>query len=216
MFGRKKIAMLVAEFMGTFVLTSAVYAVLLQRLPVLFVAMAAGTTLGLVVLTVGALSGAHINPAVTLGLWTLRKIESTRAIVYIAVQMLGAAAAWRLNEYLLQDSLQSLKVGDFDWHVLIAELVGTLVFTFGIAAAVYQGYKGLKLAITIGASLGLGVLIASIGSNAVLNPAVAMGIRSWGFAYIAGPLLGAIIGMNLYAQLFAPALGLVKTVKKRK
>ena len=75
MFGKNKIAIIVAEFMGTFVLTSAVYAVIIQRLPALFVASAAGATLGLVVLTVGSVSGAHLNPAVTLGLWSVARMK---------------------------------------------------------------------------------------------------------------------------------------------
>lgn len=205
LFGRKKLAIIVAEFVGTFVLVSAIYAVLLERLPALFVASAAGVAFGLVVLAVGQVSGAHINPAVTLGLWSLRKIETTFAVVYIAVQFLAAAAAWRLNEYFLDGPLKSLADKAFDWRVFTAEAVGTLIFTFGLAAALFQGYKGLRLAATAGASLGLGMLIASVASNGVLNPAVALGIQSWSFAYIAGPILGSIIGMNLYAQLFVPA-----------
>ncbi len=206
MFGRNKIAMIVAEFMGTFVLTSAVYAVIIQRLPALFVAGAAGATLGLVVLTVGSVSGAHINPAVTLGLWSVRKIQTAQAAVFIAVQFLGAAVAWRLNEYFLGEPLQILAKSGMDWKVFTAEAVGAFVFTFGIASAVFQGYKGLKLATTMGGSLALGVLVASIASNGVLNPAVALGIQSWNTAYIAGPLLGALVGINLYVLLFTSVL----------
>ncbi len=205
MLGKQKIAMIVAEFMGTFVLTSAVYAVIVERLPALFVAGAAGATLGLVVLTVGSVSGAHINPAVTLGFWSIRKIQTAKAAAYISVQFLGAAVAWRLNEYFLGEPLQKLAKSGMDWKVFAAEAIGTFVFTFGIASAVYQGYKGLKMAVTIGSSLALGVLIASLGGNGVLNPAVALGIQSWSAAYITGPLLGSLVGMNVYSLLFAPS-----------
>jgi len=203
MFGRNKIAMVVAEFLGTFVLTSAVYAALLERLPAMFVASTAAIAMGLMVLLVGKTSGSHINPAVTVGMWTLRKIESTRAIVYIAAQFLGAVAAWQLSAYWLKAPLRTLTPTTFDWRVLSAEVVGTVIFGFGIAAALYQGYKGLRQAVAVGASLGLGILVASTASNGILNPAVALGIRSWNFVYVAGPVLGAIVGMNLYAQLFA-------------
>lgn len=216
MFGRQKIAMIVAELMGTFVLTSAVYAVIIQRLPALFVAGAAGATVGLVVLTVGHVSGAHINPAVTLGLWSVRKIQTAQAAVYVSVQFLGAVVAWRLNEYFLGEPLQKLAQSGMDWKVFTAESVGAFVLTFGVASAVYQGYKGLKLATTIGASVGLGVLVASIGGNGVLNPAVALGIQSWNTAYIAGPLLGGLVGVNLYALLFAPALKPATAIAKVK
>lgn len=204
MFGRKKIAMVVAEFLGTFILTSAVYAAATQGLPGLFVAMTAAVTLGLLVLTLGPTSGAHVNPAVTFGLWTLRKIETTTAIVYVAAQGLGATVAWRLNSYYLNTKLPNASVSKFDAHIFVAEMVGTLVFTFGIASAVYQGQKGLRLAVTIGASLGIGAMLASLASNGILNPAVAFGLRSWTFAYAVGPIAGSLIGMNLYAQLFAP------------
>ncbi len=221
MFGRKKIAIVVAEFLGTFSLASAVLAMAGRTSFPFFPAVMAGGTLGLMVLAIGSVSGAHINPAVTVGMWTLRKIGTTSAAVYIVAQLLGGAVAWRFNEYLLNSPLKNIAGDKFDWRVLIAEAVGTFVFTFGIAAAVYQGYKGLRQAVAIGGSLTLGVLIATFASNGALNPAVALGINSWSFAYVAGPLLGSILGMNLYAQLFAPTLGLVtvsskKTTKKRK
>lgn len=216
LFGRKKVAIVVAEFIGTFSLASAVLAMSGRTAFPFFSAVIAGGTLGLMVLAIGSVSGAHINPAVTVGMWTLRKIKTTQAVVYIAAQLLGGLAAWRFNEYLLNSPLKNIAGDKFDWRVLIAEAVGTLIFTFGIAAAVYQGYKGLRQAVAIGGSLTLGILIATFASNGALNPAVAIGVHSWSFAYVAGPLLGAILGMNLYAQLFAPALGLVKTAKKRK
>jgi glycerol uptake facilitator-like aquaporin len=206
MFGREKVATLVAEFLGTFMLASAVIAALLVHAPALFVAPVAGFTLALAVLTIGAVSGAHINPAVTIGMWSIRKIDSMRAVMYVAVQLLGGAVALLFADYLLKDApLQSIATKAFDMRIFTAEAVGALIFTFGIAAAVYQGYKGLRAAATIGTSLGIGILIASIaGGNAILNPAVAVGIHSWNFAYFTGPILGALIGMNLYVQLFVP------------
>ncbi len=216
MFGRKKIAMVVAEFLGTFSLASAVLAMSGRTAFPFFAAAMAGATLGLMVLAIGSVSGAHINPAVTIGMWTLRKIETTVAVVYIVAQLLGGAVAWRFNEYLLDTPLKNIAGAKFDWRVFTAEAVGTFIFTFGIAAAVYQGYKGLRQAVAIGGSLTLGVLVATFASNGALNPAVALGIHSWSFTYVAAPVLGSIIGMNLYAQLFAPALGLVRVPAKSK
>ncbi len=213
MFGRKKVAAIVAEFLGTFSLACAVLIMTKQINLTFFSAIVAGVTLGLMVLVIGSVSGSHINPAVTLGLWTLRKVETTTAIVYILAQMLGGAVAWRFSEYMLNTDLPSIANTAFDARVLVAEIVGTLVFTFGVASAVFQGYKGLRQAVTIGSSLTVGILIASLGSNGVLNPAVALGIQSWNISYVVGPILGAIIGMNLYAQLFAPTLSLVTKVR---
>jgi len=203
MFGREKVTALVAEFLGVAILTSAVLSIVLSQIPFsLFTATAAGVTLGLLVLAIGPISGAHVNPAVTLGLWTIRKVETTKAVVYIAAQVLGGIAAWQLNEYLWNTPLdKSVKLSDWDWRIFIAEAIGTFVFTFGIAAAVKKGYEGLQLAVTIGGSLFLGVMIASGASAAVLNPAVAIGVQSHGTPYLLGPILGSVVGMNLYIML---------------
>lgn len=202
MFSRKKVAMIVAEIMGVIVLTTAVYSMVARTSFPLFAGLAAGTTLAVLIHTVGAVSGAHVNPAVTLGLWSIKRIKTLQAIIYIAAQMLGGYLAWQLINYFLGSDIQSI-AGKFDWKVLIAEAVGALVFGFGIASAVYQKYEGGKLAFTIGASLTIGILVASLASNGVLNPAVALGLQSMNWAYAVGPLVGSIVGMNLYALLFA-------------
>lgn len=213
MVGKQKIAMLVAEFMGTFVLASAVLAMVTSGASLLETAVAAGGTLALMVLVVGPVSGAHINPAVTLGLWSVRKVQTMQAAVYWVVQLLGGLAAWQLHEYLRGDALPSLAVSGYDGKVLVAEVMGTLVFTFGIAAAVSAAYEGGRLAAAVGGSLFLGVLVAAgLGSNAVLNPAVAIGIQSWSWTYALAPLLGAVVGMNLYRLVF---MDVATSVKKK-
>lgn len=202
MFSKQKVAMVVAELMGVTVLATAVYAMVGRTTFPLFAGLAAGVTLGLLVHTVGAVSGAHVNPAITLGLWSVRKVKTTQAIVYLVVQMLGGLAAWKLAQYFLGNPIQSIAGEEFVWKVLIAEAVGTFIFGFGVASAVYQKYEGTKLAFTVGASLTIGILVASLASNGVLNPAVAVGIQSWNWAYAVGPIVGAVLGMNVYALLF--------------
>jgi aquaporin Z len=167
-------------------------------------AATAGFTLALMVLVIGPVSGAHINPAVTFGLWSTKQIEILQAVVYWVAQFAGGWAAWQLHETLRDTSLQSLAGSGYDAKILVAEVLGTLVFTFGIAAAVSRKYQGGQLAAAVGGSLSLGILIAAgLGSNAVLNPAVAVGIQSWSWTYAVAPLLGSLIGMNLYMTLFA-------------
>lgn len=202
MFSRQKVAMVVAELMGVVVLVTAVYSMVARTSFPLFGGLAAGVTLGLLVHTIGSASGAHVNPAITLGLWSVRKIKTLPAIVYIAAQMLGALAAWQLINYFLGSDIQSI-ANKFEWKTLFAELAGALVFGFGVASAVYQKYEGTKLAFTVGGSLTIGILVASLGSNGVINPAVALGLQSWNWAYAVGPIAGSIIGMNLYALVFA-------------
>lgn len=168
----------------------------------MFVAVTAGIVLAVLVNTIGSTSGAHVNPAITLGLWSVRKVSTLRAIAFVAVQLLGGLATLALLKYLLGAPLESIAPGPFDWKILIAEGLGALIFGFGVASAVYQKMDKNQLATTVGFSLAIAIMVAGMASNGVINPAVAVGIKSWSWAYAAGPVIGAIIGMNLYALLF--------------
>jgi len=202
---RSRIAMLAAEFLGTAVLATVAINVSRSQIGIgYFVAIAVGATMALLVMAVGATSGGHFNPAVTIGLWTLRKIQTIQAIAYLAVQMAGGLAAWQLAQYFVGDDLRSIAGNAFDWKILVAEAVGMFVFAFAIAAAVYQKYEGGRAAALIGGGLFMGVIVASLASNAVINPAIALANQSWSRAYIFGPIIGSVIGMNLYVLLFAP------------
>lgn len=202
MFGRNKIAAVVAEFLGTAVLAATIFAMLGRTTFPFFADVIAGLALGGMVLVIG--SATQLNPAVTVGMWTLRKLTTAQAAVNVAAQMLAGVGVWGLLTYLLNKPLRSMAGKDFDWRVLLAEAIGAFVFTFGVAGAVYKGYQGLQLAATMGASLTLGMLVASIAANGLVNPAVAVSVQSWDRAYALGPLAGSIVGMNLYAMLFGP------------
>lgn len=202
MFGKRKIAMIVAEFLGAAILAMAVYSMLARTSFPLFSGVAAGVTLAILVMVIGSVSGAHVNPAVTLGLWTIRKVSTSRAVVYIIAQMLGGLAAWGLIRYFLGHSINSIADSKFNWKIAVAEMVGTFIFTFGFAAAVYQKLDSDRKGLIIGGSFLLGILVASLASNGILNPAVALGIQSWSWTYAVSPLIGGVVGMNIYSLLF--------------
>jgi aquaporin Z len=204
MFGKRKSAMIVAEFLGTGALTLLILTVQRSTIGVpFFVAAAAGLIVILMSLAVGAVSGGYFNPALTLGLWTARKVSTARAIVFIAAEMLGAWAAYYLYTYFVKSTLQPVG-GHYSSRILVAEIVGTALFTFGFASAIYQGFNQAVRASTAGLSLMLGIVAASSASIGLLNPAVALGVRAWVWGtYILGPVIGAIIGVNLYALLFS-------------
>lgn len=217
---RKNMAVFVAEVMGTAVLTATILAVTRSAIGVpYFVALGVGLAMAMLVLLIGSTSGAHVNPAVTVGLWSARQISTARAAVYIVAQFVGAAAAYALYNYLVPQGMQNIAGPDFQWAVLVAEAVGAFVFTFGVAAAVYKGYEGGQKAATIGGSLAVAIIIAGVASNGILNPAAALGVDSWSKAYVVGPLIGGVIGVNLFALLFADrptkaSVSAKKTVKK--
>ncbi|HSW99059.1 MAG TPA: aquaporin [Candidatus Saccharimonadales bacterium] len=205
MFSRKKIAMLVAEFVGTGILTAVVLAVSKSNIGIpYFVSIAVGLTLAALCVMLATVSGAHLNPAITLGLWSARRIKTLPAVTYIAAQLAGGICAYLLYTYFVNTHWANS--GKFESRVLVAEATGAFVFAMGWAATVYQKLEAGKAAFAIGASLTVGMMVASIGSGGMLNPAVALGTRSWVWGtYVLGPILGAIIGFNLYALLFAPA-----------
>ena len=213
---RSKIAMVLAEFLGTGILTAVVIAVSKSNVGIpYFVSLLAGLTIAAGTLVFGAISGAHFNPIVTIGLWTARQVKTLPAIVYVAAQLMGGAVAYLLYTYLANTTLQS--TGEYDSRVLVAEAVGAFVFSLGWAATVYHKLENGKAAFVVGASLIAGIIIASVGSTGLLNPAVALGVRSWVWGtYVLGPVLGAVIGFNLYALLFAPANSLLTSKKSQK
>lgn len=213
MFGRTKIATLVAEFLGAAILTTVVLSVANSKIGFpLFIASTTGLAYGLILLTTAGARFVHANPAVTLSLWTIKKVETTNAIAYIAAQLLGGIAALRLFEYLSADVLSNIAGKTFDWRVFVAEVVGAFVFTFGLSAVIAQNYDGVHLGVAGAVSLMIGMVIASIASNGLINPAVALGINSISRVYMVAPLVGAVLGMNLYQMLYAP----VRATKKHK
>lgn len=216
MFDKNKTAALLAEFFGTFVLASAVLAMITKIGIPYFAATTAGLVLATMVMVIGSVSGSHINPAVTVGLWSIKKVPSAQAIVYIAAQLLGGLCAWRVGEYFLQQQLPNIAGKNFDWRVMLAEALGTFIFTFGIAAAVNQGFEGGKQAAAIGISLTIGIIVASMASNGVLNPAVALGIHSYSLNYVLGPLVGAVLGMNFYQYVVHSTPAAKKSGKTKK
>ncbi len=206
MFRKNKLAMLVGEFLGTGALTLTILALSHSSLGQLsfFVAASAGLVFGLMVLALGGISGAVFNPALTLGLWTVRKIQTLQAVSYIVAQFLGGFAAWTLFAYFAKTSVFHYPFTmTYSAPVLVAEVLGTFVFSFMVASALYQRFTiGVK-AFAIGGGLTVGSLIATLGSAGFLNPAVALAMHqfAWG-TYVLGPVLGAVLGFNLYNMLF--------------
>ena len=185
----------VAELVGTFILAAIVLSQSGQPVPVLFGIMAA-------VLATSALSGAYLNPALTVGAWVTRKIDGVRALFYIVGEILGGmlalivvnsfvtGAATELSaqaKMLGQSAPEVFKAAAVpagkEWLVLFAELLGTVIFAFVVASAVSEKRKSLNAAISVGTGLFAALLIAGSATGSLvsqgagltfLNPAVAI------------------------------------------
>lgn len=187
-----------AEFIGTFTLAFTVLVALAdtRALP-LSIPVIAGLVVGLFVYTIGAISGTHLNPAVTLGLYSIKKISLYNAVNYIIAQILGASFA--ILVAYLYDIASPLSPDDFSWTVFVAEMIGAFLLNFGIASVVYGKVSDIASGIVIGGSLTLGIIAASLlGANGILNPAVALALNSLTLLYILAPIAGSLIAYHTY------------------
>jgi glycerol uptake facilitator protein len=208
--GRKQVATLVAEFLGTGVLALVFLSVQRSTIGIpYFVAIAAGAAVAVASYFFGDISGAHFNPAITLALWTARKVGTVTGALYLVFQCLGAWVAYGVYHYFVSSSLQPIG-GHYSARVLFAEAVGAFVLALAWGAAAFKRYDATNRALLLGGSYTLAVIVAAAAGIGIANPAVAIGVRAWAFGgtmgwgtYLLGPILGAVIGVNLYSLLFA-------------
>jgi glycerol uptake facilitator-like aquaporin len=191
-------ARLVAELLAVFCLTLGVsvsLAALKEATP-----LVAALTVGLFVYTIGPVSGAHINPAVTIGLASVGKIAWKEALWYIGAQVVGALLAM-LAVSAVAD-VPDPNVTD-ELTVVAGEMVGAFVLVFGVSAVAYGKVNAGASGAVVGLSLLLGIALAVLSgfSAGVLNPAVALGIGTVSVFYLVAPLVGGVLAAQLYRWL---------------
>lgn len=205
---------LIAELVGSFILAFAV-------LNTGGNAIVAGITVLVLVLALSKLSGGHINPAVTVSLFVTKQIGWKKMIAYLLAQFIGAMLAVVVASAFIAGNastdpntgltgaakIYSVAVTG-TWKPFFAEFVGAIVFGLGIASVAFGKKEGYEAAFTIGGALLIGLIIATAGSSAILNPAVALSVGAldpknmWGLIdYALAPILGASIGALLYRLL---------------
>lgn len=195
----------IAECIGTFTLAFLILEAAAggTQLPLPVPVMAA-LVLGLCVYTIGSISGCHINPAVTVGLFTLGRTSVKDTFLYIVFQLSGAVGAIVVAKYFAI-GLPPVATEMFTLRVFLAEALGTALFTFGIAAVVSEKVPAVMSGAVVGGSLLLGVLVASLaGSFGILNPAVAFALNNTSFTALWAPVIGSVFGFQLYQYLAKP------------
>jgi len=120
-----------------------------------------GLTLMVLVMGLGAISGAHVNPAVTFGFWAMRRIKSVMVPVYWLSQFLGALLAIGVVNVMTNGQF-TISLGSFSQlnvPLLFIELIGTAIFMFGIASVASRSdiSNGTK-ALGVGTSLAIGLI----------------------------------------------------------
>jgi len=172
------------------------------------VALAFGLVIMAMVYATGHLSGAHINPAVTLAFTLTRHFPGRDAAAYITAQLAGAAAGAFLLLAVWPDQPAELgatapTVGAGSALVYEAALTAFLMFVI-MAVATDTRAVGAAAAIAIGGTIGLDALVGGPVTGASMNPARSFGpalaAGEWGdfWIYIAGPITGAALGALAY------------------
>ena len=204
---------LAAEFAGTFLLVFAgPGAVVINEVSGGGVgSLGIGLSFGLAVMAaiyaVGHVSGAHINPAVTVAFALSRHFPWRLVPAYIAAQLLGACAASATHLALFGNvaNLGATTPSGSPWQALGLEIILTLFLMFVIAAvATDVRAVGQAAAIAIGGYVALAATFAGPIAGASMNPARSFGpallSSTWNshWVYWVGPLLGAALGALLY------------------
>jgi aquaporin NIP len=179
------------------------------------VALAFGLVIMAMVYATGHLSGAHINPAVTVAFTLTRHFPTRDAAGYILGQLAGAIAAalcllaiWPDQPANLGATVPSVGVGS----AITYELLMTAFLMFVImAVATDTRAVGAAAAIAIGGTIGLDALTGGAVTGASMNPARSLGPAlasgEWSdfWVYVLGPLAGATLGAFAYQLVRGPS-----------
>src|SRR6187399_105950 len=216
-----------AEFFGTFwlVLGGCGSAVLAAAFPnvgigLLGVALAFGLTVLTMAYAIGHISGCHLNPAVSIGLWAGGRFPATSLAPYIAAQVLGAIAAGAVLYVIASgapgfDVSKGFASNGYGAHspggysllaALVTEVVMTMFFLLVILGATDKRAPAGFAPIAIGLALTLIHLISIPVTNTSVNPArstgVALFVGGWALEQLwlfwLAPIVGAAIAGVLY------------------
>lgn len=216
----------VAEMIGTFWLVlggcgSAVLAAAFPELGIGFagVALAFGLTVLTMAFAIGHISGCHLNPAVSFGLWAGGRFPGKDLIPYIVAQVIGAIAAaavlyviasgqagWQPGGFA-SNGFGELSPGKYSMTaVLVCEVVMTAIFLFVIMGATDRRAPAGFAPVAIGLCLTLIHLVSIPVSNTSVNPARSTGVALFAqtgavgqlWLFWVAPIIGGIIGAVIY------------------
>ncbi len=204
----------VAEFVGTLMLTLIACGVAVMTGDIIATSLAFGLVIVAMAYSIGNVSGCHINPAVSTGLFVAGKMEITECLKYIIAQVLGAIAGSALLGVCL-DSFKVLGANGYGaagqlaetvWIALLVEVILTFIFVTVILGVTDKKENGHVTGIVIGLTLTLVHLFGipftgtSVNPARSLAPAIFQGGEALGqvWVFILAPLVGAILAGLFY------------------
>lgn len=215
MMSRKLLAELIGTFALVFTGTGAIIINDVSRGAITHVGIA--LTFGLIVLvliyTLGDVSGAHLNPVVTLGFCVARRMPWAEALPYVASQAAGALAASGTLRMLFPShpTLGSTLPAGSSAQSFVLEMILTALLMFVIlSVSTGAKEKGITAGIAIGALIGLEAMFAGPICGASMNPvrslapALVSGQISQLWIYLIAPVTGTFIGVLIFRGVRAP------------
>jgi MIP family channel proteins len=211
----------IAEFLGTFFLCFAGIAAILSGTPavgagggLVAIALAHGLALSVAVNAFGGISGAHFNPAVTIGMAVTRRIGPAAAGVYIVVQLAAAVTASLICRALFPPEAVSQGILGLPlpqaWVSTSSLLLGETVMAFILMIAIFgtaidERGRAVKIGgFGIGLTVAFNIMAAGAVTGASMNPArsfgpaLVTGIWNAHIYYWIGPIIGAVLAALLY------------------
>ncbi|HMV32355.1 MAG TPA: aquaporin [Gemmatimonadales bacterium] len=171
------------------------------------VALAFGLVVTALILALGDVSGAHLNPAVTLAVWRAGRMPLQEALPYGIAQLSGAVSAGLLLRGILPGSIAAAvtlpAIGGPATAIVEAVLTAVLLLVILGAGSRASGGDAW-VALAVGATIGCEALMAGPLTGASMNPARSFGpaVAAWRWdahwAYWAGPMSGALMGGYLH------------------
>jgi aquaporin Z len=182
------------------------------------VAFAHGLALAVLVSALGAVSGGHFNPAVTLAVWIMGKITLLRAGLYLVAQLVGALAAGLALKLVFADAWQASNIGTPALGPGITPLIGigieavlTALLVLAVIGTAVDPRAPKIGGLAIGLAVAADILVGGPLTGAAMNPArwfgpaVAAGAYADWYVWWIGPAIGAAVAALLYRSALAEA-----------
>ncbi|GAA1926205.1 MIP family channel protein [Microbacterium aoyamense] len=192
-----------AELVGTFIFVFAIIAAVSSGSP--FAPLAIGFALMIMVYATGHISGAHLNPAVSVGVWLRGAIDAVGMVAYIVAQLVGGvlAALVAFALFPAPDAALEVEVGP----AFLVEALWTFVLVYVVLnVATSKDHPNNSF---YGLAIGSTVFVGAVGFGSVsgggFNPAVALGLAvhgnfAWGsyWLYFVAPIVGGAIAALVF------------------
>jgi len=179
------------------------------------VAAAFGLVVFIIIQSLGETSGAHVNPAVTIGFWAMGRFEGRRVLPYLAAQLVGAALGSALVKGVATPN--SALGATLPAHGAMQALGIETFLTFWLMLVIFRVTSGSKevgilAGLAISATVALEALVAGPLTGASMNPARSLapallsGVWTDWWVYIVGPVAGVLlaVAVDKWLQLQAP------------